>query len=113
MNDFLQTLRSNHADKQRSPMTRRHYDETFQHTVPRYQYVNRTAPSFCVPGQSQDQGNDAFRLQAAVENLDKHMRTLVLNQKYLIDTQNKIADMLERQVQGMEKILDHLEILSG
>ena len=110
MNDFLQTLRSSHSDKQRTPMTRKSYDEAFYNSVPKYQYVNRPATSYQSPGQMHEPQEESSRLQTAVENLNQHIEALVMNHKYLIDTQEKTADMLERQAIAMEKILDHLKI---
>ena len=112
MNDFLQTLRSSHTDKQRTPMTRRSYDEAFHNAVPRYQYVNRTAPQFQPSNQMQEPVGEPSRLKEAIENLNNHMATLAVNQKYLIEAQEKTADLLERQVSAIEKILDHLKISS-
>ena len=112
MNDFLQTLRSGHPDKQRAPMTRRSYDEAFSGTVPGYQYVNRSAPTFQPPNRIPPPADDASRLRDAVENLTSHMATLAIKQKNLIDVQEKTADMLERQVLAIEKILDHLGMFS-
>ncbi len=112
MNDFLQTLRGNHAEKQRTPMTRRNYDEAFHNAVPRYQYVTRTAAQFQPPNQVSEPEGETSRLEGAIENLNDHMATLAINQKYLIEAQEKTADMLERQVMAIERILDHLTVSS-
>lgn len=110
MNDFLQTLRSGHMEKQRTPMTRRSYDEAFYNAVPKYQYVNRPAPSFQPPGRAPEAAVESSRLLEAFDALSGHMETLAVNQKHLIDAQEKTADMIERQVQAIEKILNHLNI---
>lgn len=113
MNDFLQTLRGSHSEKQRTPMTRKNYDEAFYNAVPRYQYVNRSAATFQPPNQVREPEEENSRLQDAVENLTHHMTALAENQKCLIDAQEKTADMLERQVIAFEKILNHLQVSSS
>ena len=110
MNDFLQTLRSGHMEKQRAPMTRRSYDEAFYNSGPKYQYVNRPAPPYQPPVRAPEVAAEPSRLLAAFDALSGHMETLAVNQKYLIDAQEKTADMIERQVRAIEKILDHFNI---
>lgn len=93
MNDFLQALRTNRPERQRSPMTRRSYDATYNMQVP----------------ASADEIT-ASRLQDAVEGMNTCMGILAENQKYLIDAQERIADSLERQAIAIERILGHLNI---
>jgi hypothetical protein len=113
MNDFLQTLRSNQSEKQRTPMTRRSYDEAFYNASPRYQYANRTAAPFQPPNQLQEPEEESSRLLNALENLNGHMAALAQSQKHLIDAQEKNAEMIERQVIAIERILEHLQIGSN
>lgn len=113
MNDFLQTLRSSHADKQRTPMTRKSYDEAFYNAVPSYQqYPGRPASTYYPPNQVPQEDGEKNRLFDAVSLLSQSIETMAQNQRYLVDAQEKTADMLERQVIAMEKILDHLKISS-
>lgn len=110
MNDFLQTLRSNYAEKQRPPMTRRSYDEAFNSNTPGYHYVNRAVPPFRRHHPRPAGVPEAPLLHEVVEDLNTHIRMLCDNQQRFIATQEKTADMLERQVLGIERILDHLNI---
>ncbi len=127
MNDFLQTLRTRPArtrpartgtartgpaEKQRTPMTRKNYDQTFHSSSQRYQYANRTVPKFIPPNQMDVEALAHSPLHEAIENLNNAVQSLSQNQKNLVDVQEKTADMLERQVCSIEKILDHLNISS-
>ena len=93
MNDFLQGLRTHRPERQRSVMTRRSYDATYNTQIP--------APVDEIT---------ASRLQSAVEGMNACMGILAENHKYLIDAQERIADSLERQAIAIERILDHLNI---
>lgn len=112
MNDFLQTLRSSHTEKPRTAMTRKSYDEAFHNAVPRYHTVNRTAAPYQAPARQPAQEGNLVLLQEALDALNNHMAACDRNQKMLIDAQEKTADMLERQAEAIEKILDHLKISS-
>jgi len=93
MNDFLQALRTNRPERQRTVMTRKNYDETYNSQIPAP--VDETAVS---------------RIQGAVEDLNDRLGGFVENRKYLIDAQERIADSLERQSIAVERILAHLNI---
>lgn len=93
MNDFLQALRTHRPERQRTVMTRRSYDATFNSHVP--------APVDEIT---------ASRLQMAVQALNDHLGVFTENQKYLIDAQERMADGLERQAIAIERILNHLDI---
>ncbi|MBU1340538.1 MAG: hypothetical protein KKE44_10685 [Proteobacteria bacterium] len=123
MNDFLQSLRSNHAEKQRSPMTRRLYDEGYstpnQNVYSGTGYQNNSNPYMnraSSPQRNQDryltpeEDVSMLRLQDAVQGLNTHLEFFAQSQKNLIYVQEKAADMLERQVIAIERILDHLNI---
>ncbi len=117
MNDFLQTLRNGPSEKQRTPMTRKNWDETFHSSSQQYQHMNRQVPNFIPPNQmNPNQMNMETSvhspLHGAIEKLSNSLRALSQNQKILVDVQEKSADMLERQVCAIEKILDHLNISS-
>lgn len=93
MNDFLQALRTNRSERQRTVMTRRNYDAAHTPQLP--------APV--------DEAT-VTRLQSAVEGLNANFGILAENQKYLIDSQERIADSMERQAVAIERILNHLNI---
>ena len=93
MNDFLQALRTNRSERQRTVMTRKSYDAT---------YNSRT------PGSADE--ITVSRIQIAVESLNANFGILAENQKYLIDAQERVADSLERQAMALERILSHLNI---
>ncbi|MCF6245733.1 MAG: hypothetical protein L3J69_00080 [Desulfobacula sp.] len=107
MNDFLQTLRNGSTERHRTPMTRKSYDQTFYNSTQRYQYSNRPVPKFILPNQMTVEASVRSPLQKAIENLNDYVQLLSQNQKNLIDVQEKTADILERQVCAIEKILDH------
>jgi hypothetical protein len=127
MNDFLQSLRNGQAEKQRTPKTRKNYDNSYHYTSqPRYNsyggYANtrnqqmKRAPIPQPPGNQYtvDEGTAATTMLAdAIENLSAHIETLVKNQEYLLNAQEKTADMMERQALAIERILDHLNIGNG
>ncbi len=93
MNDFLQALRTNRPERQRSAMTRRNYDATYNSHI-----------------QPPVDEATASRLQNAVEALNSGLGVFAENQKYLIDARERIADSLERQAIAIERILNHLNI---
>ncbi len=61
----------------------------------------------------QDDSTVTAMLAEAIESLSRHIETLTNNQDYLITVQERTAEMLERQVLAIEKIVDHLHIGSG
>lgn len=93
MNDFLQALRTHRPERQRTVMTRKNYDATYNPQIPAP--VDEIAVS---------------RLQNAIESLNANLGILGDNQKYLIDAQERVADSIERQVIAIERILNHLNI---
>ncbi len=127
MNDFLQSLRNGQAEKQRTPKTRKNYDNSYHYTSPpRYNsyggYPNtrnqqmKRSPVPQQPGNQYavDEGTAATTMLAdAIENLSAHIETLVKNQEYLVSAQERAADMMERQAIAIERILDHLNIGNG
>jgi len=112
MNDFLQTLRNSQAERQRTPMTRKSYDAAFYNPNSRYPYSTRSTPSFQHPNQIPPEEPAVSPLFEVIGMLSTHVQRLAENQKFLIDAQERSADMLERQVVAIEKILDHLKISS-
>ena len=126
MNDFLQSLRNGQADKQRTPKTRKNSDNSYHysgssrfHSYGGYQN-NRNQHMKRPPGSRQtenqlpmEESATTSMLAEAIENLNSHIETLAKNQDYLITAQEKTADMLERQVIAIERIIDHLNIAPG
>ncbi len=112
MNDFLQSLRSNQADKQRSAMTRKSYDAAFYNPNPRFQYTNRPPQPYTRSHYSPSEDVNGSHLQDAILSLNTVVESFAENQKHLIKAQEKTNAMLERQVIAIERILDHLNISS-
>lgn len=117
MNDFLQSLRTAKTEKQRTPMTRRTYQNSYPYTNQQFnsnsayqrsgaQHPGRQA----IPGQMPTEENLPSLFQDAVEKITRHIEILANNQEYLINAQEKAADMMERQTIAMEKIAKHLNI---
>jgi hypothetical protein len=127
MNDFLQSLRNGQAEKQRTPKTRKNYDNSYHYTnPPRFQsyggYPNNRHQQMKRPPVSHPQGNQPpmqddstviAMLAEAIESLSRHVETLANNQDYLVTIQERTANMLERQVIAIEKIVGHLNIGPG
>ena len=112
MNDFLQSLRSSQAEKQRSAMTRKSYDANFNTPSQRFQYANRYPQTNYKRAYPQQEEVSPNLLQDAIVNLSSHVESFATNQKHLIDAQEKTLSMLERQVVAIERILEHLQIPS-
>ncbi|MCD4678700.1 MAG: hypothetical protein K8S18_22355 [Desulfobacula sp.] len=121
MNDFLQSLRSNHAEKQRMPMTRKNYDAAYDNPNHRFhssrgyrnygkQYMNSLSQPCHRGNQMPVDEVSPSMLQGAIASLSNHVESLAENQKYLLAAQEKTAVMLERQVIAIERILDYLNI---
>ncbi len=123
MNDFLQSLRNGQAEKQRTPKTRKNYDNSYHYTSsPRFHsyagYPNnrnqhmKRPPASHQPGNQLpvDENSTTSLLADAIENLSSHIETLAKNQDYLVSVQERTADMLERQAIAIERIVDHLNI---
>ena len=123
MNDFLQSLRNGQAEKQRTPKTRKNFDNSYHYTsTPRFHSYggyqnNRNQHMKRPPAQHQagnqlptDEAATTSMLAEAIETLSSHIETLAKNQDYLINAQEKTADMLERQAIAIERIVDHLNI---
>jgi hypothetical protein len=124
MNDFLQSLRNGQAEKPRSPKTRKNYDNSYHYTSqPRYNsygngYQNTRGQQNMKRPPLPQQGNQLpmdditppSMLSEAIENLCSHIEILAKNQDYLINAQERTADMLERQAIAIERIVNHLNI---
>lgn len=117
MNDFLQSLRTAKTEKQRTPMTRRTYQNSYPYTNQQFNsnssYQRNGAQNLGrqpQPGQMPLDENLLSLVQDAVEKITRHIEILANNQEYLINAQEKAADMMERQTIAMEKIVKHLNI---
>lgn len=125
MNDFLQSLRNNQAEKPRTPKTRKNVDNSYQYSSgPRFNsyggggYPNTRNPQMkrppagpqqsVNPMQGEDQG--ITLLADAIDNLATQMDSLVKNQEYLITVQERTADLLQRQADAIEIVMTHLNI---
>ena len=128
MNDFLQSLRNGQAEKPRTPKTRKNFDNSYHYTTPRFNnaygggYQNTRGQGGKRPTPPALQGGNGLpmdeisvtsMLAEAIENLSNHIETLAKNQDYLINAQERTADMLERQAIAIERIVDHLNIAPG
>lgn len=110
MNDFLQALRASQAERQKTPLTRKSYDDAYYNNLPQYQYVNQSVPPYQkVPAETNDAADDD-KMRSAVERLNDGISKMTDQQEKLIRAQERTADMLERQVISLEKILDHLKM---
>lgn len=121
MNDFLQSLRSNHTEKQRMVMTRKSFDATYDNPNHRFhsgrgyhnngkQYMNRLPQPWHRGNHVAVDEVSPSLLQGAIASLSNHVESLAENQKYLLNAQEKTAAMLERQVIAVERILGYLNI---
>jgi len=60
-----------------------------------------------------EDGSTPSMLAEAIETLNTHTEILAKNQDYLIAAQEKMTGMIERQSIAIEKVLDHLNKVSG
>lgn len=126
MNDFLQSLRNGQAEKQRTPKTRKNYDNSYHYTTQRFNsynsgYSNNRNQAMKRPPMPPIQGGNQLPMEEpsvtalladALDNLSSHIENLAKSQDYLISVQERTADMLERQAIAIERIVDHLNIAS-
>ncbi len=124
MNDFLHSLRNGQADKQRTPKTRKNYDNTYQYnTAPRYHSYNngyqhprtpnikrQPVPPGPMGNQLPPEDPGITLLADAIENLTHHVEILIKNQEYMSSIQERTADMIERQAFAIEHIVSHLRM---
>ena len=129
MNDFLQSLRNGQAEKQRSPKTRKSYDNSYHYSSPsRYQSYNNSYPNArnpqmkrqpapqqpqTPPMPAEESSTVIAMLAEAIESLSRHIESLANNQDYLVTVHERTADILERQALAIEKIVAHLNIGPG
>jgi len=128
MNDFLQSLRNGQAEKPRTPKTRKNSDTSYQYNNnTRFNsygggggYQNTRNHQMKRPqsqGMPQQMGNqipaedaNITLLADILDNLSNHVETLVKSQDYMVNIQERTADMLERQAIAIERIAAHLNL---
>lgn len=123
MNDFLQSLRNGQTEKQRPQKTRKNYDNSYHYNSGpnRFAYQNNRSKPLKNPSVQNQSGNQlpaddsttTSILAEAIETLSIHVESLTKNQDFMINAQEKTADMLERQTIAIEKIADHLNNTSS
>ncbi len=124
MNDFLHSLRNGQVDKQRSPKTRKTYDNSYQYNnTSRYHSYNsgyqnprnpnikrQPAPPGPMGNQLPPEDPGITLLADAIENLTHHVEILIKNQEYMSGIQERTADVIERQTFAIEHIVRHLRL---
>lgn len=125
MNDFLQSLRNGQTEKQRTPKTRKNFDNSYHYTsTPKFHSYNtyqntRNQQNMKRPSAgSQQNGNQVpvdntsiiSILVDAIENLSNQCEIMAKNQDYMVNAQERTVDMLERQAIAIERIVDHLNL---
>ena len=126
MNDFLQSLRNGQAEKPRTPKTRKNFDNSYHSNTSRFNSyggggypTNNRAPQMKRPmpsGGGQAHGNQApedpntVLLADILENLGTQVDILIKNQEYMITIQERTADLLQRQADAIEVIMDRLNL---
>lgn len=127
MNDFLQSLRNGQAEKPRTPKTRKNFDNSYYSNTSRFNsYGGSGYPSNrpsqmkrpASPGLPQAPGNqmpeepNTVLLAEILDNLSNQVDILVKNQEYMITIQERTADLLQRQADAIEIIMDRLNLSS-
>jgi len=122
MNDFLQNLRNGQAEKQRPHKTRKSYDSSHHYTNQKFHsyggYQSSRNQHMTRPSGKPQNGNQitaddnlvVSMLAEAIETLSSHIEILGRNQDEMIKAQQKTAQMLECQVNAVERILKHFNI---
>ena len=126
MNDFLQSLRNGQAEKPRTPKTRKNFDNSYYSNTSRFNSYggsgypnNNRAPQMKRPmpsGMPQTPGNqlpedpNTVLLADILDNLGTQVDILIKNQEYMITIQERTADLLQRQADAIEIIMDRLNL---
>ncbi len=129
MNDFLQSLRNGQAEKPRTPKTRKNFDNSYYSNTSRFNSYggsgypnNNRAPQMKRPmpsGMPQTPGNqlpedpNTVLLADILDNLGTQVDILIKNQEYMITIQERTADLLQRQADAIEIIMDRLNLSQG
>jgi len=130
MNDFLQSLRNGQSEKARTPKTRKNFDNSYYSNTSRlhshggsgYPSNNSRSPQMkrpMPPGiPQQGPGNQVAEdpntvlLADILDNLGNQVDILIKNQEYMITIQERTADLLQRQADAIEIIMDRLNLSS-
>ncbi len=121
MKDFLHNLRNGSGDRQQA-VTRKTQNKTNHYTTQRSHsnngFQNRGFQNIKRPFIDNFSGNQKSMdditpslLVEAIDSLNANMEILSQNQKYLVKAQERTAEMMERQVTAIEKIIDHIDIV--
>lgn len=126
MNDFLQSLRNGQAEKPRTPKTRKNFDNSYYSNTSRFNSYggsgypsNNRSPQMKRPmpsGGPQAPGNQVAEdpntvlLADILDNLGTQVDILIKNQEYMITIQERTADLLQRQADAIEIIMDRLNL---
>ncbi len=126
MNDFLQSLRNGQAEKARTPKTRKNFDNSYYSNTSRFNSYggsgypsNNRSPQMkrpMPPGVPQTPGNQVAEdpntvlLADILDNLGTQVDILIKNQEYMITIQERTADLLQRQADAIEIIMDRLNL---
>ena len=126
MNDFLQSLRNGQAEKPRTPKTRKNFDNSYYSNTSRFNSYggsgypnNNRSPQMKRPmpsGMPQAPGNQVAEdpntvlLADILDNLGTQVDILIKNQEYMITIQERTADLLQRQADAIEIIMDRLNL---
>ena len=126
MNDFLQSLRNGQAEKPRTPKTRKNFDNSYYSNTSRFNSYggsgypnNNRSPQMKRPmpsGMPQTPGNQVAEdpntvlLADILDNLSTQVDILIKNQEYMITIQERTADLLQRQADAIEIIMDRLNL---
>ncbi|WP_320044044.1 hypothetical protein [uncultured Desulfobacter sp.] len=126
MNDFLQSLRNGQAEKARTPKTRKNFDNSYYSNTSRFNSYggsgypsNNRSPQMkrpMPPGVPQAPGNQVAEdpntvlLADILDNLGTQVDILIKNQEYMITIQERTADLLQRQADAIEIIMDRLNL---
>jgi hypothetical protein len=120
MNDFLHNLRNGNNEKKQG-MARKTQNKTNHFTTQRshsnnglrnrgIQHLKRPfADNYNGNQKSMDDVTPSLIVEA-IDSLNGNMEILSQNQKYLVKAQERTAEMMERQVIAIEKVLDRLNI---
>jgi len=126
MNDFLQSLRNGQAEKPRTPKTRKNFDNSYYSNTSRFNsyggsgypsnnrssQMKRPMPSGGpqAPGNQVAEDPNTVLLADILDNLGTQVDILIKNQEYMITIQERTADLLQRQADAIEIIMDRLSL---
>ena len=127
MNDFLQSLRNGQAEKARTPKTRKNFDNSYYSNTSRFNsyggsgYPNNRPSQMKqrpmssgmppqAPGNQMAEEPNTVLLADILDGLSTQIDILVKNQEYMITIQERTADLLQRQADAIEIIMERLDL---